>query len=43
MLGMFATIQFRMKLRTVRWAGHLACMGAWRNVNKIFVRKMEKK
>jgi hypothetical protein len=29
------------KLRRMRWAGHLACMGKMRNAYKILVRKPE--
>jgi hypothetical protein len=31
------------KSRSVRWAGHIACMGEMINAYKIFIRKLEGK
>jgi len=31
------------KLRKIRWAGHVACIGAWRGVYSVLVGKPEGK
>jgi hypothetical protein len=33
----------QIKLRRIRWAGHVACMGKGRNVYRVLVRKPEGK